>query len=515
MICLSALVAGVAFVLWNTLLNEAPPSPPQTLRDGVTTIALTASRTGRKIEFRHGTFKEKFFDFLLPERGFKIGKRLYLPPKQVVKLEAPNDRLFLEFQFTRPGATSVRIISIATPSSGGPVWGSGGGQGNSFSLSAPASRSTSVVGHTTFTTIYTSPRSTGPTGPSTTVTIGTNVLLTLGGVLPSGRTTVPIAGTFPGAAPVLFTVSSGAIYPSGEFRMVLSGDDGFEYIEPFWPQGGRFTNGYVYVQAAMYPRQSRVVNVRIEQREAVLEPWQTVANFQTRVSPQSTHWWSAEKSPIRKTRDNFAFVLGEVSVRNATPPNELTGKYEAFIPFQVLENGHPLTNWEAFPLLGEDAGGNATPIGSFKTLSNGWLNLQSMQILNPSQVWRFRTSFGRVSDFPPASLVSLTLPLPFTPGTPGALTTNLLGVPVTIRADGSSLHFELPASRTDLRLNIVSAHWPDGSENTGDGFRWNERHVGIDYSSRPAAGPLKLTLAIHPNYPIEFFVQPINRISKK
>jgi hypothetical protein len=39
--------------------------------------------------------------------------------------------------------------------------------------------------------------------------------------------------------------------------------------------------------------------------------------------------------------------------------------------------------------------------------------------------------------------------------------------------------------------------------------------VGIDYSSRPAAGPLKLTLAIHPNYPIEFFVQPINRISKK
>jgi hypothetical protein len=122
-------------------------------------------------------------------------------------------------------------------------------------------------------------------------------------------------------------------------------------------------------------------------------------------------------------------------------------------------------------------------------------------------------NFGRTanSDFPSSNLFTVDLPTT----NYYAMTTNLSGLPVRIELDPMLRSFEvkLPANATDKRIDIVKVESPDGkSIGEGEG-RWDEHHVSWQLGQSPANAFVRITLAIHTNYPIEFTVQPVDKTS--
>jgi hypothetical protein len=194
-------------------------------------------------------------------------------------------------------------------------------------------------------------------------------------------------------APIVFPRQTWVLIPDGEHRMVLIGDDGFEYLEPFWPRSGVYTNGYFYLQPDCFPRQSRNLTVRIEQRENNYSEWRTVTTFQTRVQPESMHMWTAGPTPNRKSHGGVACLIGEVSSMETTLASDCA--YEARMPFQLLQNNVPQTDWDLISLDAEDAGGNFVSCSPFCTTNAGWLLAQTPQNLNPNLVWRIQAAFKR------------------------------------------------------------------------------------------------------------------------
>jgi hypothetical protein len=131
-----------------------------------------------------------------------------------------------------------------------------------------------------------------------------------------------------------------------EFRLVITGEDGFPYVEEF-QKAAKYGEGvFIYVNATAFPRRSRVLRFRLQHHDGPIAPWHTVAEFRRRNPVDESDDWSAETAPIHRTSGPFEFIAGQVAVET-NHSNEMQSFWASTvtIPFQLRENGIIQTNW--------------------------------------------------------------------------------------------------------------------------------------------------------------------------
>ncbi len=289
-----------------------------------------------------------------------------------------------------------------------------------------------------------------------------------------------------------------------EFRCVIRGESGIEYVQEFWPgMFQAYTDGYFgYVLANRFPRDSRWLWLQIERRANQNQggPWSPVAQFKIENRSQSkVQSWSADSTPTIKTAEGMDFILDQITVvTQSYSPRDIWNHVVA-APFQVRSNGAVLTNWDAAYVRVEDASGNWDYI------------LASHRALDPRYVWKLEADFEPVSDYPVGTTATIKLPTPSS-----TITTNFLDVPVTISWDGYWVDVNMSTNRQDLALRFVCVT-DDQGENTSEAsgswwqysfrkgsFMWHKGGILTVGGLKPT----KITFAIVPNVHRTFYAQP-------
>jgi hypothetical protein len=286
-----------------------------------------------------------------------------------------------------------------------------------------------------------------------------------------------------------------------EFRCVIRGERGVEFVEEFWP--GKFqsySDGYFgYVIANRFPRDSRWLWLRIERRGSSDQggPWKSVAEFKLENTLRSTiQPWVAEPVHVAKTVAGMDFILDEITVvTQAYSPRDIWN-HIVTTPFQVRSNGVVLTNWGAPYVRVEDASGNC--------------GFASFRALDPRFVWKLEADFEPESDFSEDNLVTLTLPAPN-----ASVTTDVLGVPVTLSWDGYWIDANMPTNRPDLALKFVCVTDEQGNKSVQQSGSWGPhqfRKGSFLFQNgnvlTMVGKPTEMTFAVVPNVHATFYAQP-------
>ncbi len=288
-----------------------------------------------------------------------------------------------------------------------------------------------------------------------------------------------------------------------EFRCVIRGESGIEYVQEFWP--GKFqsySDGYFgYVMANSFPRDSRWLWLRVERRKNQDQggPWNVVAEFKIENTVRSSvKPWVADPVHATKTIDGMDFVLDEITVvTQAYSPRDIWN-HVVTTPFQVRSNGAVLTNWGAAYVHVEDASGN-------------WSPFQSHRSLDPRFVWQLEVDFEPQSDFPPESMATVSFSR-----RSASMTTNIMDVPVKISWDGSFwIHADMPTNRSDLALKFVCVTDERGNKSVHSSGSWNQHQFWKgDFAFRDGSTltmvstPTSMTFAVVPNIHATFYAQP-------
>jgi hypothetical protein len=289
-----------------------------------------------------------------------------------------------------------------------------------------------------------------------------------------------------------------------EFRCVIRGESGIEYVHEFWSGEFRqYPDGYFgLVIANRYPRESRRLWLRIERREKRRQgdPWKSVAEFSIENPVQSaTQAWIADAVNTAKKIDGLEISLGQITVVTQAFSAREIWNHVVTAPFQVRSNRLTLTNWSATYEQVEDASGN-------------WDYLAGHRSLDPRYVWKLDADFEPESDFQPENLLTVNLPKPSS-----AVTVNLMNMPVTISWDGYWLDATMPTNRTDLALKFVCVTDEQGrrtSETSGSSWSQHSFRKGgfmMRNGGSFSIGGFRLTtvtLAIVPNVHTTFYAQP-------
>jgi RNA polymerase sigma factor (sigma-70 family) len=291
-----------------------------------------------------------------------------------------------------------------------------------------------------------------------------------------------------------------------QFRCMVRGEEGIEYVEEFSP--GQFKQDagdyYGYIITSLFPHDSKWLWFRIEKSETnnPYGPWQTVAEFKTANPTHSANRaWIASPSPTTNAVDAMNFVLGEVTVelRPYTPRD--IWNHVVTVPTEVFDGGVLLTNWGAAYVHMEDASGNWNPI------------LQPHRSLDPRFVWKLDMDFQPASDFADENLATIQLPTGRKTSIT-SMTTNVMGVPVTISWDGNWVDASIPTNQPNLALKFVSASDNQGEMQDASGSWGQYRFRKGSFSARrqnlltTAVTPTKVTVAVVPNVHTTFYVQP-------
>lgn len=290
-----------------------------------------------------------------------------------------------------------------------------------------------------------------------------------------------------------------------QFRCVLRGEHGIEYVEEFIPNNfKKISDGYYgYVETSMFPRDSRWLWLRIEKREdgKRYDSWEKEAEFKIKNPATSQNLkWTASSTPVTNIVDGMNFVLDEITV--GTVPNYTNDIWNHIVnvPTEIFDNGVLQTNWTATYTYVKDASGNWNS------------NLQSHRSLDPDYVWKLDMDFEPESNFPDGSLATMAFPKLST-----TITTNVFDVPVTVAWDGYYLDVNIPTNRTDIALKFVSAMDEQGRKMNAGGSSWGrynfrEGHfmswTGENSLTSIDVKPAKLTFAIVPNIHTTFYAQP-------
>ncbi|HEV7923829.1 MAG TPA: hypothetical protein VGR14_00630 [Verrucomicrobiae bacterium] len=290
-----------------------------------------------------------------------------------------------------------------------------------------------------------------------------------------------------------------------EFRCVIRGESGIEYVQDFWPGEFRqYPDGYFgLIIASRYPRESRRLWLRVERREKQDQggPWTSVAEFSIENPVQSaTQAWSADGVNTAKKIDGLEISLGQITVVTQAYSARDMWNHVVTVPFQVRSNGLTFTNWSATYVQVEDASGN-------------WdYNLAGHRSLDPRYVWKLDANLEPESDFPPENLLTVNLPKPSS-----AVTVNLMNMPVTISWDGIYLDATMPTNRTDLALKFVCVTDEQGRRTSKSGSgSWNQHYFREGNFMMRDSGIFTMsgfrlttvTFAIVPNVRTTFYAQP-------
>jgi hypothetical protein len=299
-------------------------------------------------------------------------------------------------------------------------------------------------------------------------------------------------------------------------RGVVRGDDGLDYAAVLWPNKFKdYRDGcFGYVLSSCFPRDSKWLQLRIEQNDAVRAPWRTVASFTVRNPARAPRLPWVPRLPFIIATNGMEFALGEATVDASLANGTDPWPTPTLLPFQVRTNGLTLTNWAPAQIVAEDATGNWIRLFTRPVFTNGWTVCRYGCFPDPRVVWKLEVDFAPQSDFPPESLLTLQVPLRL--ATP--LTTNFLGVPVAISwVNYDMLAAEIPTNAANLRLLFVSARDADGRDLNRQTGSWGQHRFwrALDLSQFRKAFALSqpddavaATIAIVPNVHASYLIQP-------
>ncbi len=288
---------------------------------------------------------------------------------------------------------------------------------------------------------------------------------------------------------------------SRQFRYVLHGDSGIEYVHEMWNLQFRPCREGLrgYVVANRFPRESPWLGIRVERRDSQNQPgpWHTVADFKIKnPAPAIVQPWVAQSVPTTQSLGGMDFILGQISVKTVPHLNNDIWNHMVHIPFEVRSNGILLTNWSAAYTHVEDATGN-------------WDLFASHRSLDPKHVWKLETDFEMTSGFSADQVATVDVPRALPP----PLVTNVGGVPVSISwsTAGSgpvTLGAGFPTNRPDLSLSFISAQDENGRPLQSSYGSWNKNHFWKGFSSAPNNAKIRVTFAVAPDIRLTYFAQP-------
>lgn len=317
-------------------------------------------------------------------------------------------------------------------------------------------------------------------------------------------------------------------------RLVLSGDDGFSFINNL-PVIGHFPDGdFWHFQAEVFPRASKLLRLRLEERENVdSHDWKTCFSLEFPNPKPSVlqKWKPTDASATRVTlTEVLEAQIGGIEIRRGTEFPKDIWENTVVIPVRITRGGELLTNWGMSDITLTDASGNRAGFSGVRILTNGWLEyrgLYTSTLLNPHLPWQLKANIAQHYNFPATEMHFITIPAVL--GT--TVLTNLAGLPVRINfgnvppgvgVGGSGfvlaypqmMQVELPAKPPDWRLSSLEVKDDQGKRVLGYSWGGEGKHLLWKYgTTRYGVGgsppnELHITIAIHPNYPHEFILQP-------
>lgn len=302
-----------------------------------------------------------------------------------------------------------------------------------------------------------------------------------------------------------------------KFRILIIGEDGFSYVKEFFGQYEfrKYSDGiYAYVYADTWPRTSRTLRIRLEDRpSSSSRDFREVASFTVRNPKRiKAESWEALSSFKTTLANEVDVEIGELIVRTQPIHPSDIWEHTAELPVRFSRAGQVLTNWG---LLSDsritDATGNRSGLGALKVVTNGLAMYRFFRPIDPAHPWRFNAHFGLDSDFPATNLFHFTIPWQMR----GTNATNFAGVPVNISyVHTSMLVVELPTHPKGLRVAFVSAFGDHGANANDHSGSWGQHHFWRSLNSWGSSN-IHATIAIHANHPASFTLRPRYEASMK
>jgi hypothetical protein len=287
--------------------------------------------------------------------------------------------------------------------------------------------------------------------------------------------------------------------------MLISSDDDYVFVREFNGFKKHEDGLFAYVYAWSFPRDSRMLRFRLEEREnRESGQWNEVTTFIVKNPNRSRiESWKPQKHPQFQLPGDIDVQIGELVVRAERSHPLDIWENVALLTMRLSQGGQVLTNWGIRNTWVWDASGNFDSFGASKVITNEWIRYRAHRPLDPKWPWRFEVGFAMDSNFAETNLYSFTLSWP--PG--GNVQTNFAGIPIRVGRNQWALNVELLEKDKETRLTFVSVHDEEGKDVTEFGGNWGQHHFSQRLSSSASTNILAI-IAIHPNYPAEFILQP-------
>lgn len=294
-----------------------------------------------------------------------------------------------------------------------------------------------------------------------------------------------------------------------KFRVLISGEDGFSYVHEFhgpymfrqYPDGI-----FGYLQAQTFPRTSPTLHIRLEERAGDADRFREVATFTVdNPQPSRVASWKIENAPRLSISPEVTAEIGELVVRSETIHPSDIWDHVVELPVRFTCGGQVLTNWSCHEAKVRDASGNSDWFNASRIIADGSSLFRSHRVLDPRVPWRFELNFALDSDFPATNVFQVSFPWLMN----RTIQTNLGGLPARLDFRfGGCLVVELLSQPEDRRLTLIDARDKTGWSVDGQSGSWSQHSFHRMLEPTPNSQNITATIAIHPNYPATFTLQP-------
>jgi hypothetical protein len=296
-----------------------------------------------------------------------------------------------------------------------------------------------------------------------------------------------------------------------KYRLLVIGEDGFSYVHEFHQpyEFKQHDDGiFAYLHAATWPRTSRRLRIQLDERlTASSRDFREVAAFTIKnPRPVEAERWPASQLFRTNLPGNVDVEIGELAVRTEAPNPRDIWEHTAELPVRFTSKGQVLTNWGIHYGPMQDATGNPESFSGMKFVTNGCTVYHMFRVLDPKHPWRFDVNLALDSNYPETSLFTFDAPWPMT----GKISTNFAGIAVSIcYVNRDMLAVELPSAPADLRVSLVRAADDKGNNLAQHAGSWSQHRFWklLSFGSEKRVN-VRATIAIHPNYPASFILQP-------
>lgn len=330
--------------------------------------------------------------------------------------------------------------------------------------------------------------------------------------------------------------------PNRPLRFQIIGDDGFGYVEGFTHFESYPDGIFAHIVTPRFPRDSVRLRFRLEERDAETPSgWRELVTM-TVANPQraTAEAWPVDQGGRISLGDGLELELGELTISTNASFVEPPWVHRARLPVRFWVGGRVETNWSLRSASIRDALGNHETTHLNPQSGDGWVWHSIERPLGLQVPWRFEAQVARTTNFPETNLFTFEVNY----GKP--FSTNCAGVRTSLSFSGVDLlSVKLTDRPAHARLSVISAQWRiTGAEMVRENGAHDQhhfklsppkpgRHEPVNLTGLPATtvppsgsfvvlgernaadlpvkfGPhaVKVTVAIHPNYSVQFTIQP-------